>query len=221
MGTGPHDRQGHPAQGNQAHPYQPVAQRRCGGSGLSAAVEHAQPRRETSVLAHGGGFRRVLRIHRRPGGAGHRLPGTDRTARQHRRLLLRRQRRLRRRVAERLGQREQILQRLPRRPCREHEVHRPARHSRYLQSLPHGVGRRVLHAVPDVQTLLTILRWHLRPISHPLAQGNQGQGRGASPISPRHRHCADNLGRGGADDAGDVSRRRPISRQRRIHAIHV
>ena len=47
-----------------------------------------------------------------PGRPDHRLPGADRPARQHDRHLLRRQRRVRRGQPERLGQREQVLQRL-------------------------------------------------------------------------------------------------------------
>ena len=89
---------------------------------LGASVEYAQRRREEAVLAHGRGLRRLLRVHRRPGRPHHRLPGADRAARQHDRLLLRRQRRLRRGQPERLGQREQVLQRLPGRALREHEA---------------------------------------------------------------------------------------------------
>ena len=53
-------------------------------------------RREAAVLAHGRGLRRLLRVHRCPGRADRRLPGGVGPTRQHDRLLLRRQRRLRR-----------------------------------------------------------------------------------------------------------------------------
>ena len=56
----------------------------------------------------------VLRIHRCPGRPHHRLPRENRAARKHRRLLRGGQRRVGRGLAERLGQREQVLQRLPR-----------------------------------------------------------------------------------------------------------
>ena len=73
----------------------------------------------------------------------------------------------------------------------EHELLRRARRPGHLQPLPHRLGGRVLHAVPDVQALLAVRRRHVRPAGHPLAEGNQGQGRDAPPVPPLHRHRAD------------------------------
>jgi arylsulfatase len=49
---------------------------------------------EAAVLPDGRGLRRVLGVHRRPGGPHRRLPGAHRAVGQHDHLLLRRQRRL-------------------------------------------------------------------------------------------------------------------------------
>ena len=54
-----------------------------------------------------------------------------------------------------------FLQRLPRRARGEPQVPRGARRTGHLQPLPHRVGRRVQHPVPDVQALLAVLRRHL------------------------------------------------------------
>ena len=59
---------------------------------------------------------------RRPKRAHRRLSGENRATRQHRRNVLRRQRCVGRRFPERLGEREQVLQRLPRRVVGEHAV---------------------------------------------------------------------------------------------------
>ena len=73
-------------------------------------------------------------------GPHHRLPREDRPARQHRRPLRRRQRRVRRRQPERLGQREQVLQRLSGRAGREPEAHRRARRTGHLRALSRPAG---------------------------------------------------------------------------------
>ena len=92
--------------------------------------------------------------------------------------------------AERVGQREQVLQRVARRAVREPGDDRRARRPGDLQPLPDRVGVRLLHAVPDVQALLLPGR-RLRPDGDPLAQGHRGQGRGPPPVPPRHRHRPD------------------------------
>ena len=113
VGPAAHDREGHPARGHPAHADQPDAGGRGQPGRRGAPLEHAQRRREEAVLAHGRGLRRILGVHRRPGRPHHRLPGEERPARKHHRPLRRRQRRLRRGQPQRLGQREQVLQRLP------------------------------------------------------------------------------------------------------------
>ena len=54
----------------------------------------------------------------------------------------------------------------------------------HLQPLSDRLGGGVHHAVPDVQALLAVRRRHMRSAGHPLAEGHQGQGRGAPPVSP-------------------------------------
>ena len=73
---------------------------------------------------------------------------------------------------ERVGQREQVLQRLARRDGGEPQAARRARQPEHLQPLPDRLGDRVLDAVPDVQALLVPGR-HLRSAGHPLADGHQ------------------------------------------------
>ena len=74
--------------------------------------------------------------------------------------------------------------------AREPRAARPARRPGGLQPLPDRLGHGLLDAVPHVQALLVPGR-HLRPDGDPLAQGHQGQGRGAQPVPPRDRHRAD------------------------------
>src|ERR1039457_651973 len=56
------------------------------------------------------------------------------------------------------------------------------------------MGRRHLGAVQDVQALLGILGRHLRPAGDLVARRHQGARRGAQPVSPQHRHRADDPG---------------------------
>ena len=95
-------------------------------------------------------------------------------------LLLRRQRGLRRGHPERVGEREQVLQRLPRQPRGEPVLLRRARRPGDLQPLPDRLGGGVLHAVPDVQALLAVRRRHLR---------SAGRSTGPRESRPRAR-CA-------------------------------
>ena len=114
-----------------------------------------------------------------PGRPDRRLPRGDGPARQHADPLLRRQRRLRRGQPQRLGQREQVLQRLAGRDGGEPQAARRARQPGHLQPLPDRLGVRVLDAVPDVQALQLPGR-RLRP-----ARRSTGR-----PGSRRRARCA-------------------------------
>ena len=70
---------------------------------------------------------------------------------------------------ERLGQREQVLQRLAGRDGGEPQADRRARQPGHLQPLPDRLGVGVLDAVPDVQALQLPGR-RLRPARDPLAR---------------------------------------------------
>ena len=141
-------------EGTELTPINPMTDGHVRRDRLGAAVGLVVGRREAAVLPHGRGVRRVLRVHRRPGRPDRRLPRGVGPARQHADPVLRRQRRLGRGQPERLGEREQVLQRAPRTSSRTTGAARPARHGGHLQPLPDGMGRRVLDAVPDVQALL-------------------------------------------------------------------
>src|SRR5262249_38896212 len=154
-----------------------------------------------AVLAPRRGVRGVLGVHRRAGRPSDRLPRADRAAREHRGVLRRGQRRLGRRQPERLGQREQVLQRLPRHGRGEHEVHRPARRAGHLRALPDRVGGGVLDAVPDVQALRAVLGRHQRPAGDLLAEGHQGARRDQEPVPPFGRHRPDHPRHSGPGDA--------------------
>ena len=71
-------------------------------------------------------------------------------------------------------------------------------------------GPSLSDAVPDVQALLAVRRRHLRSDGDPLAQGHQGQGRSAPPVSPLDRHCPDDPRRAGLADAEGIQRRRAV-----------
>ena len=156
-----------------------------------APVGLALRRREEAVLAHGRGVRRLLRVHRRPGRPDRRLPGGDRPARQHDHLLLRRQRRVRRGQPERLGQREQVLQRLARtRSRRTCSISTSSAARTPTTTIP--TGWAVAFSTPfQMFKRYSLPGRHLRPAGDPLAEGHQGQGRGARPVPPRDRHRAD------------------------------
>ena len=147
-------------------------------------------RGEAAVQPDGRGLRRLLGVHRRPGRPHRRLPGGVGPARQHDHPLLRRQRRVGRGQPQRLGQREQVLQRLSRHHRGQPAVARPAGHARHLQPLPDRLGGGVLDPVPDVQALLVPGR-RGGPAGDPLARRVLGPGRGAPAVPPLHRHRAD------------------------------
>ena len=141
-------------EGTELTPMNPMPDGTYSELGRRPPMGLAERRREAPVRTDGRGVRGVLRIHRPSGRAGRRLPGGDRAAREHAHPVLRRQRRVRRGQPERLGQREQVLQRLAGRDGGEPEARRRPRQPEHLQPLPDRLGVRVLDAVPDVQALL-------------------------------------------------------------------
>ena len=129
-------------EGTELTPINPMSPETAAPARRGAAVGHAVRRREAAVQPHGRGLRRLQRVHRPSGRADRRLPGGVGAARQHADLLLRRQRRLGRGQPERLGQREQVHQRVPRLDRGEPGDDRQARHARDLQPLPDRLGGR-------------------------------------------------------------------------------
>ena len=73
--------------GTQLTPLNPLPAEVANAERHGAAVGHAQRRREEALLAPDGSLRRLLRVHRRAGRPHHRLPGEERSAREHRRDL--------------------------------------------------------------------------------------------------------------------------------------
>ena len=90
-------------------------------------------------------------------------------ARQHDHRARLRQRRLRRGRPERLGEREQVLQRHPRHDRGEPQAPRRAGRHEDLQPLPDRLGLGVQHAVQDVEALLELRGRHGRPVDRLLA----------------------------------------------------
>ena len=190
VGAAAHDRARDPARGHGADADQPDARGHLRARRRRAAVGHAVRRGEGAVQPHGRGLRRLLGVHRPSGRPDRRLPRGVRAARQHDHLLLRRQRRLGRGQRERLGQRGQVLQRLPGPHRGQPADDRQARQPGDLQPLPDRLGGRVLHALPDVQALHVPGR-HLRPAGDPLAEGDERARRGPRPVPPLDRHLPD------------------------------
>ena len=90
---------------------------------------------------------------------------------------------------ERIGQREQVLQRLSGRDVREPQASRRPGQPEHLQPLSDRLGDGVLDAVQDVQALQLPGR-HLRPDGHPLAEGHQGaRARCATSTTTRPTSC--------------------------------
>ena len=115
-----------------------------------------------------------------------RLPRGDRPAREHdghRRLRQRRQRRGR---PQRLGQREQVLQRDPRRHRAEPGDARRARRPQDLQPLPERLGDGVQHAVQDVEAL-RVQRRHVDPCIISWPAGIEAKGE----IRDQYHHAID------------------------------
>src|SRR5262245_30702763 len=83
------------------------------------------------------------------------------------------------------------------------------------------MGRGLLDAVPDVQALLELRRRHLRSAGDPLAEGYQGEGRGAAPVSPLDGYRADDPRRLRPEDAGGLSRGKAVSGVGRVDALQL
>ena len=211
---------GDPARGHRADADQPDDAGHVQRGRQRPPVGHAQRRREAAVLADGRGVRGLLGVHRPPGRADRRLPRGVRPARQHADPLRRRQRRLGRGHAERLGQREQVLQRLAGHDRGQPAADRQARRPRRLQPLPDRLGGRVLDALPDVQALLLPGR-RRRPARDPLAGGDQGARRGARPVPPLHGHRPDDPRLLRRRDARGRRRSRADAAARRLHALQL
>ena len=88
---------------------------------------------------------------------------------------------------ERLGQREQVLQRHPRHDRGEPEVPRRPRLARRRTTTTRRLGVGVQHAVQDVEALQLRGR-RRRPDGDLVAEGHRGEGRAAPPVPARHRH---------------------------------
>ena len=132
-------------------------------------------------------------IHRSPCGPAGRVIDQAGHRRRHAHLLhRRRQRRLRGRVAQRLLQRDELLQRSagPRDPRIPHGPHRQTRRARILQPLRSWLGARDEHAIPVDQTGRVALGRDAQRHDRPLAKRHQGQRRDPLPIQPRHRRRA-------------------------------
>ena len=114
-----------------------------------------------------------------------RLPRGDRRARQHDDRARLRQRRLRRGRPERLGQREQVLQRPPGHDRGEPAVPRRARQPAHLQPLPDRLGVGVQHAVQALEALRELGGRHGRPDDRLLAEADRGDGRSAASTPTR------------------------------------
>ena len=144
--------------------------------------------RAAAVLPHGRGLRRLPRARRRPDRPAARLPRGDRAAREHddrRRLRQRRQRRGR---PERLGQREQVLQRHPGRRSRQNlRDARRARRPEDLQPLPQRLGDGVQHAVQDVEALRVQRRHAATRASSPGRRASRPRGE----IRDQYHHAID------------------------------
>ena len=90
----------------------------------------------------------------------------------------------------------------------------------HVRALPDRLGDGLLDALQDVQALRRVLRRHLRSAGDLLAQGHQGQGRGAAPVSPFHRHRAHAPRALRPRDAHGLQRRRAVSALRCLDALH-
>ena len=118
----------------------------------------------------------------------------SRRARQHDHRARLRQRRVGRGRPERLGQREQVLQRPPRHDRGEPQAARRAGRPAHLQPLPDRLGLGVQHAVQAVEALRQLRGRHRRSADRLLAEGHRGQGRGAPAVRARRstscRRCS-------------------------------
>ena len=166
-------------------------------------------RREAPLRADGRGLRRLPQPRRRPARARARLPRAERPARQHADRARLRQRRVRRGRPERLGEREQVLQRPARHDRRGPQVRRRPRQPEDLQPLSDRLGLGLQHAVQDVEALRELPGRHGRPDDRLLAGADQGGGY-PRPVHPRDRHRADDL---------RAARDRAAGGRQRLHAV--
>ena len=115
-----------------------------------------------------------------------RLPRSDRAAREHARHRRVRQRCERRGRSQRLGERDEVRERHPRRHGVEPRAHRRAGRPEDLQPLSQRLGDGVQHAVQDVEAL-RVQRRDVRPVHRVVAGRDQGTRRGPRPVPPRDR----------------------------------
>ena len=136
-------------------------------------------------------------------------------------LYCRRQRRLGRGQPERLGQREQVLQRLPGRAVREPQAHRRPRQPGHLQPLSDRLGGGLLDAVPDVQALLAYPGGTCDPLVISWPKGIKAKGE----VRHQYHHSIDIvptiLDVCGLEMPEVVQGRRAVSALRRLDALHL
>ena len=98
---------------------------------------------------------------------------------------------------------------------------RQARRAGVLQPLRRGLGARHGHALPVDQAGRLALGRHAQRHHRALAEGDQGEGRDALAVPPRHRRRADDP-RGGGTPRADLGERRAAAAHRgRQHAVLV
>ena len=131
-----------------------------------------------------------------------------RAARQHADRARLRQRRVGRGRPERLGEREQALQRSAGHDRGGAQVRRRPRHPEDLQPLSDRLGLGVQHAVQDVEAVRELPGRHRRPDDRLLAGPDQGRGH-PDAVHARGRHRADDL---------RTARHRAAGGRQRLHA---
>ena len=158
------------------HPRDPQRTRRQAvpDDGRHPPVGFAVGRREAAVLTDGRGVRRVPGPCRRSDRSAARLPRVHRRAREHADHARLRQRCQRRGRPERLGQRDAVHERHPRRHRSQNLADpRRSRRPEDLQPLPERLGDGVQHTVQDVEAL-RVRRRHRRPVHHLVAGRDEG-----------------------------------------------
>ena len=221
VGAGAHDREGRPAEGHRADADQPDAEDVANPADDVRPWNTLNADEKKLFCAHGRGLRRVLRVHRRRRSAASSTTSSRPGSSTTRSIFY---------CAdngasgegtpERLGQREQVLQRLPRRARREHEATRRARRPGHLQPLPDRLGGRrsrrrsrcssATRSTPAARAI----RW-----SSPGRRASR-RGRDPPPVPPLHRHRADDPRRRRPRDAQGLPRRRAVPALRRVDALH-
>ena len=184
---------------------------------------HAR-RPQAGARAADGGLRRLPRAHGPPHRPAARRARRARDPREHARLLHhRRQRRLRRGLADRLLQRARRPERRVR--ARDDGVHgledRRLRHPRGLQPLRRRLGARDGHAVPVDEAGRLALGRDAERHDRALAEWDQGEGRDPLAVPPRDRRRRD--GARGGRPAGAAQRQRgaAAAARGRLDGLHV